>query len=1075
MITVNASRREPICLRHQGENDAMRVAFHLSAFEADWPGGTPLLLVKRPRSSRDAEAYPVALSVDGHTAYWTVSASDVEYSGYGKAQLQWRVEDVLVKSCIYDTVCVPSLHAGVEPPDEPSKRWFDAIQAQIGNLDDLTTEEKKNLVAAINEAARSGGGSGGSVQADWSQNDAQAADFVKNRPGAYMTDPVATEIYNGILPEMASIQMDYVPNIGDVVTVKVGTESIDCTVGDFDGFPYFATVPIDDIAGGTATNYVFCLYQAPQWFAQTGGTYTGQNAVFEGMIRQVVKIPEKFLELENVKDVYWIKLAFDQETKMYASQKLDGTYAEYADIKAAIDNGKLVAAVTSVFGESNNVGLVDGYGKNVAGMSVSFYSVSRDTSFELARYAAFNWKSGHIWEKIESTIRPYNGIPLKSELSGSEGTEIGYARGDHIHPLNVALQYVGEEIDGNSKTVQLGNIGDGLPYTGHGLNIPVRASITLSSDEISFSPVTFEWTGYEKLEFSRKNIDYVATLTYSACDDTWTLETNQPLTNATLTYKTVPAQTKDYQKYVLAPYTVAPHLLLASPNGLHKLTVDDNGNVLVDGESVDGTDASLGITGAAAGKIPKIKAVDAAGKPTAWEAAEMPESGPTDAQVSSAVDTWLTEHPEATTTVQDGAVTVKKLGYGKHIYGSKPYFCGAVGTGAQVYGSLGVVVPCKAGDTIYCTFNMSTSGAYQKPQLLAALPENQYGAIAPIGTIEKDDTTKAYTVPASATTAKAMYLPQNFVGIPAANNGSVEDALAWINKTIGTDGKWCAQNVPFTELDSWYQTAQTELFDIDESCNKLMYASLYQAVSKLVGAKVAVLGDSLTEQSACSFINSAYNERWMENVLRDNALTGDDGKTYKGSGWFALIARKYKIKWWCAGHGAQWWYSTTERPNGATAMVRKLIDGTDEFDYIVLEYGTNDILSGYTHIGTAADEASETATTSCGAIKWCIEQLQTRFPEASIVVILPNIHSGANGEAPSAQQTYLDTVVPILKKYGVRRVNMAEDSGIVKSMMSTDGVHLRWPVVSNNVTHYTNDTPAVRKFSKCLEAELLKA
>ena len=452
-----------------------------------------------------------------------------------------------------------------------------------------------------------------------------------------------------------------------------------------------------------------------------------------------------------------------------------------------------------------------------------------------------------------------------------------------------------------------------------------------------------------------------------------------------------------------------------------------------------------------------------------------PGAAASDAQVSSAVSSWLTEHPEATTTVQDGSVSVEKLGYGKHIYGSKPYFCNSVGSGAASFGSIGVVVPCKAGDTIYCTFNMSTSGAYQKPQLLAALPENQYGAIAPIGTIEKDDTTKAYTVPASATTAKAMYLPQSFNAIPAANNGSVEDALAWLNNAMGTDGKWCAQNVPFEDYDAWYQTAQAELFDIDERCNKLMYASLYQAVSKLVGAKVAVLGDSLTEQSACSFITSAYNDRWMENVLRDTARTGDDGKTYKGSGWFALIARKYKIKWWCAGHGAQWWYSTTERPNGATAMVRKLIDGTDEFDYIVLEYGTNDILSGYTHIGTAADEASETATTSCGAIKWCIEQLQTRFPEASIVVILPNIRSGANGEAPATQQAYLDAVVPILKQYGVRRVNMAEDSGIVKSMMSTDGVHLRWPVVRGGVTYYTNDTPAVRKFSKCLEAELLKA
>lgn len=454
-----------------------------------------------------------------------------------------------------------------------------------------------------------------------------------------------------------------------------------------------------------------------------------------------------------------------------------------------------------------------------------------------------------------------------------------------------------------------------------------------------------------------------------------------------------------------------------------------------------------------------------------------PLAGPTDAQVSSAVDTWLTKHPEATTTVQDGAVTVKKLGYGKHIYGSKPYFCNSVGTGAQVYGSLGVVVPCKAGDIIYTTITVPTNAAWNVPKILTAFPENQYGDIASI-TLENlavNNDTKQYAIGADKTTAKALYIPKNFISIPAANNGSVEDALAWINKTMRTDGKWCAQNVPFTELDAWYQTAQTELFDIDESCNKLMYASLYQAVSKLVGAKVAVLGDSLTEQSACSFITSVYNDRWMENVLRDTALTGDDGKTYKGSGWFALIARKYKIKWWCAGHGMQWWYSTTARPNGATAMVRKLIDGTDEFDYIVLEYGTNDILSGYTHIGTAADEASETATTSCGAIKWCIEQLQTRFPEASIVVILPNIHSGANGEAPAMQQAYLDTVIPILKKYSVRYVNMAEDSGIVKSMMYTDGVHLRWPVVSNNITYYTNDTPAVRKFSKCLESVLLQA
>ena len=674
-MEVMASQMSAILLGHSGENGAVRVAFDLTAFQKAFPGGQPLLLVRR---YADTTAYPAPLTVEGQTAYWTVGAADTARAGYGQCELQWYLEDgTLAKSDLFDFLVLGTLKTDAAPPDAPSRRWFEAIRRQLGDLSKLTTQAKENLVAAINEAAKTGSGSAGSA---------------------------------------------------------------------------------------------------------------------------ALRVSEGYIQFRN----------------------------------------------------------------------------------------------GDEWENLIA----------KSELEGTKGEP-------------------GE--DGETPTI------------------------------------------------------------------------------------------------------------------------GENGNWYIGPE--DTGKPSRGAPGAAA----------------------------SDAQVSSAVDTWLTEHPEATTTVQDGSVSVEKLGYGKHVYGSKPYFCNSVGSGAVSYGSIGVVVPCKAGDTIYCNFNMSPNGAYQKPQLLAALPENQYGAIAPIGTIEKDDTTKAYTVPESATTAKAMYLPQNFVGIPAANNGSVEDALAWINNSMGTDGSKCAQNMPFTELDAWYQTVQAELFDIDERCNKLMYASLYQAVSKLVGAKVAVLGDSLTEQSACSFITSAYNDRWMENVLRDTALTGDDGKTYKGSGWFALIARKYKIKWWCAGHGMQWWYSTTARPNGATAMVRKLIDGTDEFDYIVLEYGTNDILSGYTHIGTAEDEASETATTSCGAIKWCIEQLQTRFPEASIVVILPNIRSGANGEAPATQQAYLDAVVPILKKYGVRRVNMAEDSGIVKSMMSTDGVHLRWPVVRGGVTYYTNDTPAVRKFSKCLEAELLKA
>lgn len=161
MIEIQATTLRTIKLGHTGENDAVRVAFSLLPFQQTFPGGRPALLVKRPK---DAEAYPVTLEVDGATAYWTVSNTDTETAGFGQAELQWYLGDTLAKSDKFDFTVIQALTAGSEPPDAPTKRWFDAIESQIGNLDDLTTDAKQNLVAAINEAATKGGSSGGTIK-----------------------------------------------------------------------------------------------------------------------------------------------------------------------------------------------------------------------------------------------------------------------------------------------------------------------------------------------------------------------------------------------------------------------------------------------------------------------------------------------------------------------------------------------------------------------------------------------------------------------------------------------------------------------------------------------------------------------------------------------------------------------------------------------------------------------------------------------------------------------------------------------------------------------------------------------
>lgn len=182
MNECKATHRAPIKLGHTGENEAVRVAFSLLPFKETFPDGVPALLARR---KGDAAAYPVPLTIEADTAYWAVTRADTEKAGFGQCELQWIVGNTLAKSDKFDFFVAKALEAGAEAPDAPSKAWFEAIQTQIGDLSKLTTTAKDNLVAAINEAARTGGGGGsteGAVRYDIAQEltDEQQAQAVQN-------------------------------------------------------------------------------------------------------------------------------------------------------------------------------------------------------------------------------------------------------------------------------------------------------------------------------------------------------------------------------------------------------------------------------------------------------------------------------------------------------------------------------------------------------------------------------------------------------------------------------------------------------------------------------------------------------------------------------------------------------------------------------------------------------------------------------------------------------------------------------------------------------------------------------
>ena len=149
----------------------------------------------------------------------------------------------------------------------PTPTAFDRIMSQIGNMNDLATEDKSSLVAAVNEAMEKGGGvdvSGASVgqiikvaavddtgkptawepadfpeqaQSDWEQNDAEQPNYVKNRPFYEKIDSVT------LMPETQFSNLTHVYNPEISIPSDVNGEYIvDFTIGEiFEGDPVKVT------------------------------------------------------------------------------------------------------------------------------------------------------------------------------------------------------------------------------------------------------------------------------------------------------------------------------------------------------------------------------------------------------------------------------------------------------------------------------------------------------------------------------------------------------------------------------------------------------------------------------------------------------------------------------------------------------------------------------------------------------------------------------------------------------------------------------------------------------------------
>ena len=131
-INVNVQRPPTnIPLGRQGENLATCIIFDCSGLEQLYGDGTAELL----HELKDGIVYPVAVTQDGASVSWTVSASDTAMVGAGRAELRWYVGDTLAKSAKFRTSVSSALpDTSVSTPPAPQQSWVDKVLAAASQV-----------------------------------------------------------------------------------------------------------------------------------------------------------------------------------------------------------------------------------------------------------------------------------------------------------------------------------------------------------------------------------------------------------------------------------------------------------------------------------------------------------------------------------------------------------------------------------------------------------------------------------------------------------------------------------------------------------------------------------------------------------------------------------------------------------------------------------------------------------------------------------------------------------------------------------------------------------------------------
>ena len=145
MISVN-DIKQVIYLGVQGEKEARTVEFGFEDWVLRFGSGTLELIAQR---NGEDLAYPVDLEFYDDVAVWTISDIDNAKAGFGRCQLRYRVDGVIVKTAIFKTLVDVSL-GDTSEPGNPYEDIIEELDERIDTASDLIDTAEAAVTAVTN-------------------------------------------------------------------------------------------------------------------------------------------------------------------------------------------------------------------------------------------------------------------------------------------------------------------------------------------------------------------------------------------------------------------------------------------------------------------------------------------------------------------------------------------------------------------------------------------------------------------------------------------------------------------------------------------------------------------------------------------------------------------------------------------------------------------------------------------------------------------------------------------------------------------------------------------------------------